>query len=61
MQDELVVVFKDREPCKHTGCLNHVLHPCDGCGRIAGNGEVKLSKSLLENWERQKNNVRNQI
>ena len=23
-------------PCEHPGCLSHVLHPCEGCGRIAG-------------------------
>lgn len=23
-------------PCKHPGCLHHVTHPCEGCGRIAG-------------------------
>jgi putative endonuclease len=21
-----------REPCGHPGCLNHVSHPCEGCG-----------------------------
>jgi hypothetical protein len=24
------------EPCGHPGCLSHVSHPCEGCGRIAG-------------------------
>jgi hypothetical protein len=24
------------EPCSHRGCLNHISHPCEGCGRIAG-------------------------
>ncbi len=24
------------KPCKHPGCLSHVSHPCEGCGRIAG-------------------------
>ncbi len=28
--------YKDGEPCSHTGCLHHVTHPCEGCGRIAG-------------------------
>lgn len=23
-------------PCTHPGCLHHVSHPCEGCGRIAG-------------------------
>jgi len=28
--------LKDGEPCAHPGCLNHVTHPCEWCGRIAG-------------------------
>lgn len=28
--------YADGEPCQHRGCLNHVTHPCEGCGRIAG-------------------------
>lgn len=23
-------------PCEHPGCLNHVTHPCEVCGRVAG-------------------------
>ncbi len=23
-------------PCNHPGCLNHVTHPCERCGRVAG-------------------------
>jgi hypothetical protein len=30
--------FEDGEPCSHHGCLNHVSHPCEGCGRIKGQG-----------------------
>lgn len=26
----------DGEPCEHPGCLSHVSHPCEGCGRVAG-------------------------
>jgi hypothetical protein len=26
----------DGVPCKHPGCLNHVSHPCECCGRVAG-------------------------
>lgn len=26
----------DGLPCGHPGCLSHVTHPCEGCGRIAG-------------------------
>ena len=28
--------LKDGEPCGHPGCLSHVSHPCEGCGRIGG-------------------------
>lgn len=28
--------LKDGKPCDHKGCLNHVSHPCEYCGRIAG-------------------------
>ena len=28
--------LKHGEPCEHPGCLSHVSHPCEGCGRIAG-------------------------
>jgi hypothetical protein len=28
--------LRDGEPCKHPGCLKHVTHPCEGCGRIGG-------------------------
>lgn len=27
---------KDGEPCSHPGCLSHISHPCEGCGRIGG-------------------------
>ncbi len=28
--------LKDGEPCKHPGCLSHITHPCEECGRIGG-------------------------
>ena len=28
------------QPCEHVGCLNHIFHPCEGCGRIGGNGII---------------------
>ena len=43
--------YRDGEPCKHRGCLNHVTHSCEGCGRIAGKTtEVYMQSqaSLLE-------------
>jgi len=29
-------MFEVGEPCGHPGCLSHVSHPCEGCGRVAG-------------------------
>lgn len=29
-------MLRDGEPCSHRGCLNHISHPCEGCGRVAG-------------------------
>lgn len=34
--DHYLERLKDGEPCYLAGCLNHVSHPCEGCGRIAG-------------------------
>jgi len=34
--DHYLERLEDGEPCYHAGCLNHVTHPCEGCGRIAG-------------------------
>lgn len=31
--------LKDGESCGHPGCLQHVTHPCEGCGRIQGRYE----------------------
>lgn len=28
--------LRDGEPCSHPGCLSHISHPCEGCGRIGG-------------------------
>lgn len=28
--------WKPGQPCDHPGCLSHISHPCDGCGRIGG-------------------------
>lgn len=31
--------YDDGVPCSHPGCLSHVSHPCEGCGRIGGMSE----------------------
>lgn len=37
---EAIRTLRDGEPCNHRGCLSHISHPCEGCGRIAG-GQIK--------------------
>ncbi len=29
-------LLPDGVPCDHPGCLHHISHPCEGCGRIGG-------------------------
>ena len=36
--------LEDDEPCGHPGCLHHVSHPCEGCGRIAGRAPAPASE-----------------
>lgn len=38
MEEELwrLANLKDGEECGHPGCLSHVTHPCEKCGRVAG-------------------------
>lgn len=42
--------MKDFESCSHPGCLNHITHPCEWCGRIGGkiitDDIKKLEKAL---------------
>jgi len=33
--------MRDKEPCQHPGCLNHVTRHCEGCGRVAGKSKLK--------------------
>lgn len=37
----------DGVPCSHRGCLHHVSHPCEGCGRIAGMSSPKAANAEL--------------
>lgn len=32
--------YIDGQSCGHSGCLSHVSHPCEGCGRIAGKSTI---------------------
>lgn len=39
--------FDEGVPCEHPGCLHHVSHPCEGCGRVAGRSPL-FSKGIWE-------------
>ena len=30
------MLLKNGIPCNHKGCLKHITHPCETCGRIGG-------------------------
>ena len=32
----MAYTVKNGEPCRHPGCLQHLTHPCEVCGRIGG-------------------------
>jgi len=40
MFDPKLENLEEGQPCKHPGCLSHVSHPCEGCGRVAGRGKT---------------------
>ena len=42
-----VTVYKDGQPCDHKGCLHHITHKCEGCGRKMARGEYRLPKWLI--------------
>jgi len=33
----------DGVACSHPGCLAHISHPCEGCGRIGGRNRIWLA------------------
>jgi hypothetical protein len=38
------VLYDFGQPCDHVGCLSHISHPCEKCGRISGKGVVFKDK-----------------
>jgi hypothetical protein len=48
------IKYDNGQPCEHKGCLNHITHPCEGCGRIGGQGIVYEEETQLDKFlERQ--------
>lgn len=48
-------MWKEGEPCNHRGCLSHITHPCEGCGRIGGISPNPLWQKYWINRLRQVN------
>lgn len=44
---QINVALKPGVPCLHLGCLQHVSHPCEGGGRIAGGLPELTQKPVL--------------
>lgn len=34
------IKYDNGQICEHKGCLSHISHPCEECGRIGGEGIV---------------------
>jgi hypothetical protein len=47
-------LFKNGVPCSHPGCLNHITHPCEVCGRFGARTtdgfRVKEILRICTNW-----------
>jgi hypothetical protein len=39
--------YRDGEPCDHPGCLHHLSHPCENCGRIGGGSLPTMAKGSV--------------
>ena len=48
--------LRDGEPCNHKGCLSHISHPCEGCGRIAGK-QIAEADTIIASVRCQKENT----
>lgn len=46
-EDHIFRIFYSGEKCLHFGCLSHISHPCEGCGRIGGRGDVLVTNNPL--------------
>lgn len=40
-------LLRDGEPCEHPGCLSHISHPCEGCGRIGGKKQNNTQNTII--------------
>lgn len=41
------MALPDGVPCSHAGCLSHLSHPCEGCGRIGGVRSEKITRRVF--------------
>lgn len=46
--------LEDGVACSHPGCLSHVSHPCEGCGRIQGMDIATMAVIDYVNWRNER-------
>jgi hypothetical protein len=46
-EDTREILFDRYQPCDHMGCLSHVSHPCESCGRVGGDGIIYKSPTYI--------------
>jgi len=52
-------LLKDGEPCGHPGCLHHMTHPCEGCGRVGGRYAGEIREEFIDVLEHRSDGVKN--
>jgi hypothetical protein len=52
------ITFFHKEPCGHFGCLLHISHPCEVCGRVAGEGDITVNDLEYEQKLFRYNNIK---
>jgi len=43
--------YEEGEACNHKGCLQHVTHPCENCGRIQGMSKESYIDKLIDDHD----------
>jgi hypothetical protein len=45
---EPIISFENNEPCEHKGCIAHISHSCEVCGRINAKGKKTINRFLYD-------------
>ena len=63
-QYKALKAWPDGQSCGHPGCLSHITHPCEKCGRIAGHDsdairEYEEAQSKTKTHKGENNGIEN--